>query len=251
MPAAQIDIGPFTVRLFPAALIGAMLVSLWLTRRRLCLPAGTLIDIGLLALAGGLIGARLGYVLLNLDAFAADPADVLRFTSGGLNWHGALIGALIGLWLAARWRSFDGEALLDALTPAIALVGLAAWAGCWAESCGYGVEVDTLARYPAYLVAELPDRFGIVAPRYSTQLYGVVWMGLTLAAALLLMRGERLKGRRFWLTLALASAGMFTIGFWRADPSAFALGLRVDQLLDALFVLGGVIMALARHALTR
>lgn len=248
MPAPQIDIGPLTLRIFPAALTGAVLASLWLVQRRVRLPVRSLIDIGLLALAGALIGARLGYVLLNLEAFAADPADVLRFTSGGLNWHGALIGALIGLWLAARWHSFDGEALLDALTPAIALIGLAAWAGCWAESCGYGVEVDTLARYPAYLVAELPDRFGIAAPRYSTQLYGVAWMGLALIAALLLMRGERLRGRRFWLTLALASMGMFAIGFWRADPSAFALGLRVDQLLDALFVLGGVIMALARRA---
>lgn len=248
MPAPQIDIGPLSTRIFPVVLIGAMIASLWLVRLRTRLPAGVLVDLGLFALAGGLIGARLGYVLLNLDAFAADPADALRFTSGGLNWHGALIGALIGLWLAARWRSFSGEPLLDALAPALALIGLAAWAGCWAESCGYGIEVDTLARYPAFLVAELPDRYGSIAPRYSTQSYGVVWMGLTFIAALLMQRVDRLQGRRLWLTLTLASVGMFAIGFWRADPAAFALGLRVDQLLDALFALGGVIMALARRA---
>src|SRR5690606_38377072 len=101
-----------------------------------------------------------------------------------------------------------------------------------AANCGFGAEVNTLANYPPLVVAELPDVYGIPAPRYNTQLFGLVLALLALGLTIWLFRRGLLVGRRFWLVLALLSAGMFAIGFFRADYALQVADLRADQWLD-------------------
>ena len=80
--------------------------------------------------------------------------------------------------------------------------------------------------------------YGIVAPRYNTQVFG---MGLAvglLAVNWIMERRRWLAGRRFWLLLAVLSAGMFVIGFYRGDAAPMVGGMRVDQWLDiGMFVI--------------
>jgi hypothetical protein len=96
------------------------------------------------------------------------------------------------------------------------------------------VEVDTLAHFPAWTVAETADIYGIAAPRYNTQVFGLWLTGaLLLIAVILLWRGW-LRGARFWLMLALFSAGMFVIGFFRGDYAPMLNGLRLDQWFDVI-----------------
>ena len=62
-------------------------------------------------------------------------------------------------------------------------------------------------------------------------------MALALALliiSVILIRQGWLKGRRFWLLLALLSAGMFGIGFFRGDYAVMIAGLRADQVLDVM-----------------
>lgn len=195
----------------------------------------TLIDVGLAALLIGLIGARLEYVLLAWGHFAAHPDEIARLDMGGLGWHGAVIGGYAGMAIMARWRGLDQRDVLRAFAWALPLLAAGAWIGCGAAGCAYGREVDTLANYPAWLVWEARDVYGILAPRYNTAGFGVL---LSLIAALV----GALSGadRRFWTMLALISAGMFGIGFIRADASPLIAALRADQLLDVLFFLAAV-----------
>ncbi len=197
---------------------------------------GAVIDAGLGAFAGGIAGARIVHVILNWAYFADHLDEALHPSAGGLDWHGAVIGGVIGLALVARWRHLSVRALLDALAPALPLLAFAGWLGCAAAVCGYGAEVDTLAHYPAFAVAESRDLYGIVAPRYNTQVFGMVLALVLLALSFDLLRFDRLKERRFWILLALFSIGMFGIGFYRGDSVPILLGLRADQLFDlALF----------------
>lgn len=198
--------------------------------------ASAVIDAGLGAFAGGVVGARIVHVLLNWAYFADHGDEALRLNAGGLDWHGAVVGGLIGLALIARWRRLSVRALLDALAPALPLLAFAGWLGCAAAVCGYGAEVDTLAHYPAFAVAESRDVFGIVAPRYNTQVFGLALALALLALSFVLLHYDGLKDRRFWILLALFSIGMFGIGFYRGDSVPTLLGLRADQSFDlALF----------------
>lgn len=254
MPALYTTIGPWTLQTFTLALALGVLVSAAAGLGRIRtydtpMQAGNWVDAMLGALVGGVIGARGLHVLLNMDYFTDHLDEAANLTAGGLDWHGAVMGGLIGLALVGGWQARRKllavrpylSALLDTMTPALALIGLFAWYGCLAAGCGYGKEVDTLANYPPLLAAEQVDVFGIVAPRYNTPLFGMLLSALVLViTALMLWRGW-LTGRRFWFALVLLSAGMFVIGFLRADHTLMLGGLRADQWLDGLMVGVGLI----------
>ena len=189
------------------------------------------IDVALAAVVLGLIGARLEYVALAWDYFAAHPAELLRPELGGLGWHGAVIGAYAGMALMARWRGLDRRELLSRGAWALPLIALAGWIGCAAAGCGYGREVDTLANYADWLVWETRDVYGILAPRYATARFG-----MALAVIVALVGALTRRERRVWVMLALLSAGMFGIGFLRADASPLVSSLRADQIIDSVFL---------------
>lgn len=242
MPDLTITLGPLTLRSFTffIGLALAAAVGVVLLRLRPFAAAGYVVDALLGGLLGAVAGARIGHVALQWDYFSTHADEIIRLSAGGLDWHGALLGGLLGLTLVARWRRLPLRLLLDALTPVLPLVALGGWTACWSAACGYGREVDTLANHPAYAVAELPDVYGIFAPRYSTQVFGI-WLALVLlVVAVALLASRRLEGRRFWAVLALLGAGMFAIGFWRGDPVAFVGGLRLDQWMDLLVVAAGL-----------
>ena len=74
-------------------------------------------NLALLVILGGVIGARLVYVLTNWHDFALAPGDIWRIDQGGLSIHGALFGGLCaGLWYAAR-RRLRFWALTDGFVP--------------------------------------------------------------------------------------------------------------------------------------
>lgn len=243
MPDFYTIIGPLRLQTFTLSLALAVAASISISLYRLRLERRVIGDACLGALLLGVMGARAGHVLLNWEHFAYNTGDILRLYTGGLNWHGALLGGLMGLGIVARWQGVSLSRLLDALTPALPLLALAGWWGCLAANCGFGAEVDTLANHPPLLVAEMRDVYGIPAPRYNTPLFGLLLGTLTLVLAAILLWRRWLAGRRFWLVLALLSAGMFGIGFFRADYAVMFSGLRADQWLD-LGVLAASVVAL-------
>jgi phosphatidylglycerol---prolipoprotein diacylglyceryl transferase len=193
------------------------------------------------ALIGAIVGGRMAYVLPILDTYSADPGGLLRFSEGGLGWHGLLIGGIAGLWVGWRLHRAPGvsfAALLDSIAPLIAGIALALWAGCIGGACGWGAEVTTLADYPAWAVEWARDVYGTAAPRYDTPLYGAA-LALAMLATALAWRGRG----RFFAVVALAGAGMFLIGFWRGDPSPPLFGLRADQVADAVIAAWGAACA--------
>jgi phosphatidylglycerol:prolipoprotein diacylglycerol transferase len=258
MPNLYTTIGPWTFPTFNLFLGLAVLVSAGVGLRRVARMGahpGAVADVYLGALIGAIVGARLFHVLLNWDYFADATNEITLISLGGLDWHGAVVGGVIGLYAVYQIRHFirarlglsptevralhvvtlQFSVLLDMLTPALPLLGLAGWWGCLAALCGYGAEVDNLSRYPAFAAAETADVYGIVVPRYNTQVFGLILSACVLLIVVLLFWRGWLCYRRFWLTLTVLSAGMFAIGFFRGDHAVMLLGLRADQILDALF----------------
>lgn len=246
------QIGSFTLQSFTVLLgIGVLfsgLVGLALARGRYARCA----DAYLCAVALAVIGSRAVHVLLSPVHFAYNPSEMLQIASGGLNWHGAVIGGLVGLALGAWWRKIPFRQLLDTLTLSLPLVCFFAWAGCSVAACGYGQEVETLAYYSPLVVHEAPTVYGGAAPRYNTQFLGMALAVIAAGFAGMLCFRNKGQGWRFWGVLALVSVGMFSIGFIRADAGGTLAGLRQDQWLDLLLFVGScaaLIWAL-RHPLT-
>ena len=74
-----IQFGPLTVRWYGILMAASMAIGLWLAYRdaqRRHLDPESLLKAAELALLGGLIGARLYYVLFNLDYYGQFPAKI-------------------------------------------------------------------------------------------------------------------------------------------------------------------------------
>jgi phosphatidylglycerol:prolipoprotein diacylglycerol transferase len=194
------------------------------------------LDAGLAATVGGFVGARLLYVVVNGGYYLWHPGEALRIWEGGLAWPGAALGGLAGLWLFGLRQRDPLAPLLDALALPIALLGLLGWGGCLAASCAYGFEA-TPGQLPAWLVLNAPDLYGLVAPRFPTQVIGLLWS----LVALGMVWAARDRGwppaARGWYALSLAALGAFFLGFTRGDPMPLVGGLRLDVVGSALILI--------------
>jgi phosphatidylglycerol:prolipoprotein diacylglycerol transferase len=239
-------LGRFTVTGYAAlvdvGLLGGALVACLAARRRALNPTRVL-DAALAAALGGLIGGRAVYVAAHWAYYQTHMRRALRPWDGGLAWHGALVGGLAAVMAYCVLRRIALRQMLDVLTPGAALLAGCAWLGCLLNGCAYGIET-----YPGQgllwaLSLELPDLYGIWAPRVAVQLLGAGWGGVALAAVILAGRRPRFEGLVFPLWLALYTAGSFGLGFLRADEVGLVAGWRADQVADlALAVLGAVML---------
>jgi phosphatidylglycerol:prolipoprotein diacylglycerol transferase len=227
--------GPFTVTGYTAVvdvglLSGAVIACLGARRRGLS-PARVL-DATLAAALGGLIGGRTVYVAAHWAYYGDHVRRALRPWDGGLAWHGGLAGGLIAVAAYCAARRTSLRTMLDALTPGAAVLAICAWLGCLLNGCAYGLET-----YPGQgllwaLSLELPDIYGIQAPRVAVQLLGAGWSAIALATAVIAGRHTRLEGLVFPLWLAIYSAGSYGLGFLRADEALLVAGWRASQVAD-------------------
>lgn len=244
MPDPFVTLGRFTLPTYTMLLALGVLAStgaLALAYRwRYGRAVGPLVDACLGGLVLGVLLARAGHVLLHRYYFEIHPDEIMQLSAGGLDWHGALAGGLLGFALVGRWRGLDPRLLFDWLALVIPVLGLLAWWGCGAAHCAYGAEVGTLADYPGWLVWEAADVYNIRAPRYATQPLGMALSAALLLFVLLLVWRGWLRRRRLGLAVLILALGMFALGSLRGDYNPSAGPLRADQALDLLVAVGGL-----------
>ena len=191
------------------------------------------LDAGLAATVGGFVGARLLYAFVNSGYYFGHLGEIFRIWDGGLAWPGAALGGLTGLWFYGLNAREPIAPILDALALPVALLGLLSWGGCLAGGCAYGREV-TPGQLPAWMIVNAPDLYGLVVPRFPTQVIGIVW-GVIALGMVWVMRARRWPaGARGVYALSLVALGAFFLGFTRGDPMPLVGGFRLDVIGSAL-----------------
>jgi phosphatidylglycerol:prolipoprotein diacylglycerol transferase len=234
----SITIYSYTVLLDLALLIGLFLVT-WHGWRNGDEPA-LWFDLSLIGLTAGILGGRLGHVAVHWLYFVEHPLEIPQFWLGGLEWHIAVVTGLIALLVECGRRRVSFGQMADTLALAFPIAVILIYTGCLLGRCSYGREVESLADYPPYLVAELPDMFGVIAPRWMTQVFGIVMGVLLLVAAFILLRRVRRTGVSFWMLLAALGVGTFALDFTLGDSILMLGPLRLDQILDLAIMLIGI-----------
>jgi phosphatidylglycerol:prolipoprotein diacylglycerol transferase len=234
--------------------VGAALVYWEIRRRRLeVIPV---VDTALAAGAGSVLLARATYAGLHWAYYQHHLGQAVQVWDGGLAWQGALIGGVIGAAVMGVTQPMRVPVALDVLTPGAASLATFAWLACQLVGCAYGIET-----YPGdgllwTLSRDLPNLYGIREPRVAVQLLGAGWSALLLGGVLVAERTLRWSGTVFALWAALHSLGAFGLGFLRADEVTVVAGWRVDQIINVLLAVGGLVMAIvtvvtARASFTR
>ena len=197
-------------------------------------------DAGAAGLAGGLIGARLGYVAWHLGYFRVHPAEILAFWHGGLDWLGGVLGGILGVWIYSRSAGRPFLELADGLAVPGLILSLSAWLGCWVDGCAYGRSAPA-----GWWAPTSPDAFGTFAPRWPTQAAALLLTLFFLAVLLRLENRSLAGGLRACLALASAAAVILLVSFGRGDASVAILGIRGDAMAAVLLIAAAV--AIGRH----
>jgi phosphatidylglycerol:prolipoprotein diacylglycerol transferase len=203
------------------------------------------LDAGLVALAAGVLGARLAYVGAHWDYFASQPAEAFSFSGGGLSWVGGALGAIAAVAIFARLRHAPIWALADSLAFPAALLAAVSWGGCLLDGCAYG---RPLPSGSASLFAS--DFFDSRLARWPTQAVGLLsCCALLLGLLALEPRGAR-PGLLAALTIAVLGLLGMALSLTRGDPVPLLAGVRLDFLgatLVATLGIAGLISLLRRR----
>lgn len=230
----------FSLRWYGILMASAMALGLWLSFReatRRGERADDLLKAAEIAIIGALIGARLYYVLFNLDYYQTQPTwRIFAVWEGGLAIHGGLIGGLLAGGLYVWWRRLPLLTYLDIVAPYLALgQAIGRWGNFFNEeafgrptSLPWKLYISETHRPPPLIEAEY---------FHPTFLYESLWdFGVFLVLVFALRRRfQRAPGALFLAYLGLYSVGRFWIEGLRTD--SLMLGpLRVAQLVSVIAV---------------
>src|SRR5437764_2339202 len=181
------------------------------------------------SLVGGLVGARIDYVIENWSTAKHDLLGSL-FSGSGVVWYGGVIGGTIGVVLWGYRRKFVGLALLDYAAPLLALGYAVGRIGCQVSGDGdYGIG-SHLPWAMAYPHGTKP----IDTRVQPTPIYETVAMGL-IALALWNLRDRVRPGVLFALWLVLSGMERILVEIIRRNDPVIA-GLTVPQLFSIVLM---------------
>ncbi len=178
-----LQIGPLAVHWYGLAYVIGILFGWWYARRlasnerlwggRSPISAADIDDFLTWAVIGIVVGGRLGYILFyDLPAYLHDPLRVFMLWTGGMSFHGGLLGTTVAMLLFARSRGFSPLSLFDVI----------------AASVGGGIFLGRIANFINQELwgkpTDLP--WGVIfpaagpEPRHPSQIYEAVLEGLVL-----------------------------------------------------------------------
>ncbi len=233
-----LDLGPFVI---PTAglvyILGAWFILSLVERAalRLGLNVPDTYGTAVVALAAGVVGARLAFGALNWPVYAEEPLAIIwPINSGYTPWAGVLLGVAAAVYYG-RWKNLPLAATLDALAP-----GLIA-----------GLMLHSLADFlagPGYgKPADLPwsiNFFGIL--RHPVQIYEIIVGLLALLAWWYAIRPgtNTFAGRPFLAAGAAYSAGRLLVDAFRANTPLTAGGYHLVQLVSLAVLLFCLVLLL-------
>lgn len=253
----------------------------WYRARREGMDPEWIFDLAFWAVIGGLVGARLFYVVQYWGkGHVRTWLDVFKIWEGGIVFYGGLIGGTTACLAYALRRRLPVLRLCDAIAPSLALGLALGRVGCFLNGCCYGdtCSLPWAVTFPpgsapwwnqAIESVENPGRARIVglterdleaarrgetaglprsAPIHPTQLYSTI-DGLLLCLVLNAFYPLRRRdGRVMALFLMLYPISRSLIEYLRDDEAAVLMGLTISQVVSLAIFLAGAVLWFAAPA---
>src|SRR3989440_4992786 len=173
----EIHLGPLTLQTFGICFALGFAACALVAQRRfreLGKPPEWAYESIFAALVGGLVGARVDYIVENWDSARHDLLGSL-VSGSGLVWIGGFVGGAIAVVLWAWRRGFLGLALLDFCAPLLALGYAIGRIGCQVSGDGDYGKASDLPWAMAYPKGTVPTDTRVhPTPVYESLAMGVV-----------------------------------------------------------------------------
>ena len=212
--------------------VGVFLAISFLRRsaRKIHVDPNQIVDLALVTLLAGFVGARVFYVTQFWQYFRSVPIDILKLWQGGIVLYGGLVGGFLGFWIFIKVHRLSFLSLLDLFIPAVALAQGFGRLGCFLNGCCFGTRTT------------LP--WGVLFPFleyrvHPTQLYESFFCFLLFGFLLILWykRSSSTPGIVSSTYFILYPIGRFFLEFLRGDNSKLFLNLTLAQWISFVILL--------------
>ena len=175
-----IDFGLIAIRWYSLAYIFGIIIGWWLGKKiinhiskNFNFDIKEFDDLITYLIVSLIIGGRLGYIIFyNLQYYVSNPYEIIKIWEGGMSFHGALIGIIIGTYFFSKKRNIKTFFLLDVIA-CVSPIGI------------------FLGRVANFINAELVGKVTAVSwgvifptvdalPRHPSQLYEAILEGIFL-----------------------------------------------------------------------
>ncbi len=233
-------IGPLTVHgyglMIAIGIVAAVIIGTIRAKRR-NLKKEMILDIALIAVIAGLMGAKILYIITDWSNFIKDPLEGL---TEGFVVYGGIITGVLGIILYCRHKKVAFSDYFDIVMPSVAIAQGFGRIGCFLAGCCYGIEYSgpLCLRFPADSLA--PSGVDL----FPSQL--VMAVGDFLIGIILILISTKMKYSGFTgaLYLVLYPVGRFLIEFLRSDDRGWIGPFSTSQFISIIMIAAAAVLFL-------
>ena len=207
-------------------------------------------DLAIIGIISAIIGARLYYVLFNLDYYLEYPVEILHIRNGGLAIYGGIIGGFLAGFITCRVKKIRYLQVLDTVAPAIALgQAIGRW-GNFINREAFGDYTDSLLA----MQIRLSDAAGVINDNirehivtvngtdyiqvHPAFLYESIWCLLLFILILIFRRYQQYDGEvLLWYLGGYGLERVFTEGLRTDSLYIWNTSIAVSQVISGILVL--------------
>ena len=233
----------------------AILLGFWIAAReakRTGQNPENYLDMGIIGVIAGIVGARLYYVIFSWDMYKDNLLDIFNLREGGLAIYGGVIAAVISVLVLAKVKHLSAPQIFD--TIAMALLNgqmLGRWGNFFNREAFGGYTHSLFAmRLPLDAVrsSDVTEQMRRHIERidgvsyiqvHPTFLYESLWCMVLLIILFAYRKHKKYEGELFLMYLFGYGLGRFWIEGLRTDQLLLpGVGIAVSQLLAGAIVVG-------------
>jgi len=232
-----VQLGPFELRSYGVVVALSFFLGLWLTvkeARRKGVDPALVQDFAFYALLGGIVGARLYYIVFSQPAYyLSRPWEIIAVWHGGLGIIGAVAGGFLVMLWYCRKHKLSLLRFADVLAPGAILGQTVGIFACLLNGDSYGKATDV----PWAITYTNPRAMApLNVPLQPVEIYDMA--AYFLVFLLVWATRKRYRADGFVLLTYLAGYGVarFAVEFFRGSPAIFAWGIPAAQVFGVALI---------------
>ena len=233
------SIGKFTVHSYGLLIAVGVILAVILAMKRAGkkdLDSEVVLNMAIICVIFGFLGAKILYVFENFQAFLRDPLSVIG-SSGFVVYGGIAIG-VVAVILYCRIKNYSFFRYFDLLMPSVAMGQAFGRLGCFCAGCCYGKETD------AFWGVVFPEGSFAPAgvPLIPTQLISSAGDFAIMIILLLFSKKAKKVGDVGALYLLLYGIGRFLVEFLRQNEQGGIGMFTTAQIMSFVFIAVSIIL---------
>lgn len=255
----NISIFGFSIAYYGIVIVTGMMIAIWIAQReakRTGQNPEQYLDLAMIGIAAGILGARIYYVIFAWDYYKDDLLSILNIRQGGLAIYGGIIGACIAVVIYSRKKKQSFGLLMDTASMSIVFGQIM---GRWGnffnrEAFGdytnnlFAMQLPVSAVRANEITQKMWDHVVTVngveyIQVHPTFLYESLWNVGVLLFLFWFRKRKKFNGEVFLMYLIGYGLGRIWIEGLRTDQLLLpVMGLPVSQLLSGCLVVGCTIL---------